>query len=134
MRAVLIILWLCCSARLCAEVVAIHDTVTDQSLDIERVTNMLLGRVTTWSDGSPVIVVVSSEASADGMLLELIGRDTDRLLRGWKRLVYSGGGAMPLTARSNAEALALVARMPGSICVLPLTDAIPGCRIIQLHR
>jgi ABC-type phosphate transport system substrate-binding protein len=119
-------------ARLAAEVVAVNQGVPEQSFDRDRVASILLGRVTTWSDGRPVIVVISLEASADTVINELLGRDTDRLLRGWKRLVYAGSGAMPTTVRSNAEALALVARMPGSLVLLPAAGPVPGCRIYDL--
>jgi hypothetical protein len=119
--------------RLAAEVVAVNQGVPEQVFDSERVANILLGRSTTWSDGRPVIVVISLEASADMTVNEVLGRDTDRLLRGWKRLVYAGGGAMPTTVRSNAEALALVAQQPGSIVLLPMAGPVPGCRIYDLR-
>jgi len=119
-------------ARLAAEVVAVNQGVPEQALDSERVANILLGRVTTWSDGQPVIVVISLEASADKAVNEVLGRDTDRLLRGWKRLVYAGSGAMPTTVRSNADALALVAQQPGSMVLLPMAGPVPGCRIYDL--
>ena len=69
-------------------------------------------------------------AGADGRIL---GRDTERLLRGWKRLVYAGGAAMPTIARSNAEALQLVARLPGAIALLPAVASASGCTLVELH-
>jgi hypothetical protein len=134
MRVLLTIVMSClCAARLHAEVVAVSSGVAVKDIDIERVTNILLGRVTTWADGSPVIVIVSMEASADQAVSELLGRDTDRLLRGWKRLVYAGSGAMPTVARSNAEAVGMVAHLAGALVVLPINVPAPGCRIIELH-
>ncbi len=118
---------------LAAEMVAVNQGVPEQAFDSERVANILLGRSSTWSDGRPVIVVISLEASADSTIMEVLGRDTDRLLRGWKRLVYTGGGAMPTTVRSNADALALVAQQPGSIVLLPMAGPVPGCRIYDLR-
>jgi hypothetical protein len=128
--ALVMVLW--GQPRLVAEVVAVNQGVPEQAIDSERVANILLGRSTTWSDGQPVIVVISLEASADKAINEVLGRDTDRLLRGWKRLVYAGGGAMPTTVRSNADALALVAQQPGSIVLLPMAGPVPGCRIYDL--
>jgi hypothetical protein len=123
---------LAAQSRLAAEVLAVNQGVPEQAFDIERVSNILLGRSTTWSDGQPVIVVISLEASADKAVTDVLGRDTDRLLRGWKRLVYAGGGAMPTTVRSNVDALALVAQQPGSMVLLPLAGPVPGCRIYDL--
>ena len=128
-----LLLVLATQAPLEAEVVAVNQGVPEQAFDSERVANILLGRSTTWSDGRPVIVVISLEPSADRTVNEVLGRDTDRLLRGWKRLVYAGGGAMPTTVRSNADALALVAQQPGSIVLLPMAGPVPGCRIYDLR-
>ncbi len=119
---------------LAAETVALHPGISAQGIDPERVTSILLGRISCWADGTPVIVVVSLEASADAAVSSLLGRDTERLLRGWKRLVYAGGAAMPTIAHTNAEALALVARLPGAIALLPEVPAASGCTAVELRR
>ncbi len=134
MRLLLLVALALCSCRLAAETVALHPGVPQQGLDAERIISILLGRVSCWSDGTPVIVVVSLEASADQAMTALLGRDTDRLLRGWKRLVYAGGAAMPTIAHSNAEALALVARLPGAMVLLPATASAAGCMLVELRR
>ena len=130
--ALLLVLCCACTTRLAAQVVVVNPGIQAAGIDRERIINILLGRVTTWADGTPTIVIVSLEASADHAIDELLGRDTDRLLRGWKRLVYAGAGAMPTTARSNAEAIQLVARLPGAMVLLPLTADAPGCRSVPL--
>ena len=78
------------------EIAAVHPAVAETNLTTERVRDMLLGRVTTWKDGSPIIIVLIDDPTAEAALLNLTGRDSARLLRGWKRLVYAGTGAMPL--------------------------------------
>ena len=102
-----------------AQVAAVHGGGVDESLDANRVRDIFLGRVTTWSDGSPVVLVIADDAESDALLARLVGRDRERLLRGWKRLVYSGAGAMPLQASNQRAALELVASHPGSIVLLP---------------
>lgn len=119
MRRVLAILLLCASAALLrAETVLIHPGVGGEPLSSERVRDMLLGRITTWSDGTPVTIVLVDDPAADAALLELVSRDRQRLLRGWKRLVYSGAGVMPLEASSTADAIAQIAHTPGAIALV----------------
>lgn len=128
---ILVLSLLVAASRLEAEVAALNLGNHDQTITSERIINMLLGRTTTWADGTPVIVIISEEASADAAMQSMIGRDSERLLRGWKRLVYAGNGAMPTIARTNAEALELVAKLPGSIAILPSVTS-SACRIIPM--
>lgn len=117
-----------------AQMAMVNPQVPEASLSMERTRDLLLGRVTNWNDGSPVILVLVDDQSADLMLQKVIGRDRSRLIRGWKRLVYTGSGAMPLLASSLAEAAELVARHPGSIALIE--RALPGhlCRFLPLSE
>lgn len=119
MRCLLAILLLCATvAWLRAETVLINPALGGEPLNVERVRDMLLGRVTTWNDGTAVTIVLIDERLADAELEALAGRDRQRLLRGWKRLVYSGAGVMPQEVPSIAEAIALIARTPGAIALV----------------
>jgi hypothetical protein len=108
------------------EIAAVHPAVAETNLTTERVRDMLLGRVTTWKDGSPIIIVLIDDPPAEAARLKLTGRDSARLLRGWKRLVYAGTGAMPLVIHGLQEGLSTIAQHPGSIAVIPAT--VPGDR------
>jgi hypothetical protein len=65
-----------------------------------------------------VVLVVASDPLADVHLSHVAGRERQVLLRGWKRLVFAGSGAMPLVASSTDEALALVSKTPGAVLLL----------------
>jgi hypothetical protein len=106
-------------APLCAGEVAIasHD-VSEHAVAERRLRGILLGSVTTWDDGTPILVVLVDEPGATAALKEVTGRDLAQLLRGWKRLVYAGSGAMPVVTRSTREALDEVRRRSGAIVLL----------------
>jgi hypothetical protein len=128
-RALLIPVWLCAlvAGRSDAvEVAVVNPSVPETTLSAERVRDILLGRVTTWQDGSAVVIILIEDPQADAALLQVAGRDSTRLLRGWKRLVYAGTGAMPLVVHGLTEGLAAVAEHPGGIAVVPLE--MPGNR------
>jgi hypothetical protein len=105
-------------AALRAETVLINPALAGETLDGERVRDMLLGRITTWNDGTAVTIVLVDDRATDTRLEALVGRDRQRLLRGWKRLVYSGSGVMPHEVPSLAEAVALIARTPGALALV----------------
>lgn len=119
---------------LAGEVVAVNPGQRDEVIGNERVRDMFLGRISTWTDGSPVVIVLIDEPEADASLHAVTGRNLGLLLRGWKRLVYSGGGAMPMVARSSREALELVAKRRGAITILGRADPDPRWLVIALAR
>lgn len=101
-------------------------------MDAKRMAALLQGRITTWGDGTPVVLVLAQDHLADVHLSHVVGRDREVLLRGWKRLVFAGSGAMPLTARNAEEGLALVAATPGAVLLLDHADADPRWRIMPI--
>ncbi len=133
MRLLLAILLLVCALRLEAVVAVVNDQEATGDLTTERVRDMLLGRVTTWSSGQAVVIVLCTDDAGEQAVTSISGRTVGLLQRGWKRLVFSGTGAMPLVASSIPAALELVGRHPGAIMVLleaaPTTD---HCRICNL--
>ncbi len=129
----LVAILLATSARLQAEVAVLNPQVSEHDLSPERVRDILLGRVSTWNDGKKVVIIVSEEQSADATMREIAGRDTDRLLRGWKRLVFAGEGAMPQVVATNRLAVELVAQLPGAIALLPAHIDAPRCLAVPLQ-
>ena len=132
MRLVRTILLLLILAPLMAQVAVVNVAVPDQSIDSKRMAALLLGRVTTWSDGSPVVLVLAVDRLADAYLVQMTGRERQVLERSWKRLVFAGAGAMPLTARSAEDALLLVAGTPGAVVLLDQAPTDPRWRVVPL--
>jgi hypothetical protein len=124
MRAAATLLLLALVAPTHAQVAVVHPGVRD-TVDREHLRNLLLGRVTTWTDGSQVVLVLSSDPGSRAAIEHLTGRDFDRLLRGWKRILFSGNGAMPIVTSGASEALENAATRAGAIAIVgvaPPTD------------
>jgi len=115
-----------------AQVAVAHADVTDRNLTEERLRDILLGRVTTWASGTPILIVLIEEAPAIEAQQAITGRDLPQLLRGWKRLVYGGNGAMPLVRRTTAEALQEVRRRPGALAIV--ADLPDPTGVVVLYR
>ncbi len=130
MRWCLPLLLLC--ATLAAEMAVAHPDVVDAPHCPDRLRDILLGRVTTWPGGAPIVIILIEEASANAAQRPLTDRDLPQLLRGWKRLVYGGNGAMPLVRRTTAEALQEVRRRPGALAIVAAGTETAG--LVVLYR
>src|SRR6185369_16745344 len=97
--------------------------------------NMLLGRTAAWPDGRHLSLVISTGEAGEAAIEAITGRDSARLLRAWKRLVFSGAAAMPVIAEDDVAACALVARTPDAVVLLrtrtPMTFP-PGLVVVLI--
>lgn len=117
MRLLTTLLLLVIATAASAQVAVVNARIPD-AVDRDYLRNLLLGRVTTWHDGSLVVLVLSSDPASRAAIEELTGRDLDRLMRGWKRILFSGNGAMPIVTNSSSEALEIAATKPGVIAIV----------------
>ena len=115
-----------------AAVVVVNREVTDTSISEEQVRDFLLGRSTSWSSGEAVIIILCTDKSGEQAVSKVTGRSVSLLQRAWKRLVFSGTGAMPLQADSVAAALIMVAKHPGAMVILSEEVVADRCRTIPL--
>lgn len=107
-----------CMVTVTAQVVVANNQVVSTPLSDDRLRDILLGRITTWSDGSPIIIILLDEPNATAGVQRITGRDLPQLIRGWKRLVYAGNGAMPMVLDSRQGVLDEILRRPGALTVL----------------
>ena len=107
----------------------VNGQVASGGLTTARVRDLLLGRVNTWPSGEAVVIVLCTDPFGEQAVDRICSRSVGLLQRGWKRLVFSGTGAMPLVTDTWQAAVALVERTPGAITVLaevPSQVAIQG--------
>ncbi len=127
MRALRCIPWLLLPVLASAQVAVAYPGIDREQLTRDRVRDVFLGRISSWPDGSPIIIVLVGDATVDESLVRITGRDHVRLLRGWKRLLFSGNGSMPIVVSSTREAQELVARRPGAIAIV--NEALEGLKV-----
>jgi hypothetical protein len=132
MRWLAAILLLFSALRVDAAMAVVNESSPNEVLSVDRVRDLLLGRVTIWESGQPVTIVLCTDEVGDAAVMEICGRSVGLLQRGWKRLVFSGTGVMPMMVTTRQAALEAVARFPGAIAVLMQAEAAPGCRVISL--
>jgi len=120
-------------AAVASPVVAVASPgVSETTVSADRLRDILLGRVTNWTDGTPIIILLSEDPAAVAAQRTLTGRDLPQLMRGWKRLVYGGNGAMPTIHSTTLAVLTELRRRPGAVTVLP--NAVDEERYIIIYR
>lgn len=117
MRRAGILLALFMASTASAQVAVVNPGISDV-LDEPRLKHILLGQVTAWADGTPIVLVVSGDPLSRRAVNELTGRDLDRLMRGWKRLTFSGAASMPVVTATADQALALVRERLGALAIV----------------
>jgi hypothetical protein len=113
------------SATASAQVAVVNPQLVDL-VDREKLKNILLGRVSAWADGSQITLVLSSDPVSRVAIEELTGRDLDRLMRGWKRIMFAGNGAMPIVVESSVGALKEIGQHRGAIAIVGLLETQVG--------
>lgn len=114
--ALLGLLWLGLSCALLAEPAFIaHPGVSQPNLSADEIESILTGKLTKWKDGSTITVVLLNDgATHEEVCRNFAKRTTDQLEKHWKKLVFTGKGRAPVSAKSDAEAADLVAKTPGA--------------------
>ncbi len=103
--------------------VVVNSAMNLGDLTRERVVDLLTGRVTSLPSGERITLILAQSEAGELAVHELTARDTSRLLRGWKRLVFgSGGRSLPLMAASDGEAFDMLRRTPSGLLLLTHLD------------
>ncbi len=101
-----------------AETVIINPKNPAISLSEDQVKECFLGKKTVWDDGTKVVVVVLKEGTGHDGLMKLLGKSPSQFSTGWKRLVFTGKGAMPEQVDNEDELIAFVAKTPGAVAFI----------------
>lgn len=112
--AIVMLVGLVATERAQGVVFIVHPGVPDITVSPAEVRNILLGTKTSWSSG-PIRLVVQREGAAhEWVVREFTQRTPDQFDKFWKKQVFTGKGTMPALAKSEAEAVELVATTPGA--------------------
>lgn len=137
MHIPLLIALVACAGLSLTDVVA-EDTVVLHSaspvayLSEEDLRDYYLGRKTSWPDGSKVVVVVLKDGPSHESLMKKLGKSGSQFTTGWKKLVFTGKGAMPEQVSNEDDLVSYVARIPGAIGYVDAGKAKEGVKAIAV--
>jgi ABC-type phosphate transport system substrate-binding protein len=97
------------------ETVILNGASAVAGLSEDDIKDYYLGKKASWPDGSKVVVVVLKDGASHDKLMGKLGKSSSQFTTGWKKLVFTGKGAMPEQLGSEDELVAFVAKTPGAI-------------------
>jgi len=102
-------------------------------IDEDHLRDLFLGRRQTWTEGGNVVIAVLRSGPSHDRLLGRLGRTAQQFQVTWKKLVFTGKGAMPMTCADEDELAALVARTPGAIACVDRAKVRPGVKVLAIR-
>ena len=115
---------------LAEDVVVVHAASSLAAITDDQLKDLFLGKKITWDDGGKVVVVVPKDGPANEALMKRLGKNTQQFQTGWKKLVFTGKGAMPEQVDSDDAVVAFVAKIPGAIGLVDKAKVKDGVKAI----
>ncbi len=97
------------------ETVIVNGASAVAGLSEDDLKDYYLGKKANWPDGSKVVVVVLKDGPSHEKLMGKLGKSSSQFTTGWKKLVFTGKGAMPEQVGSEDDLVAFIAKTPGAI-------------------
>ena len=106
------------------------------SLTTDDLTRIFLGKKTLWDSGTRIVPVMPEEESPTGELFlsGTLKRSVSQFRAYWKRLLFSGGGAVPKVFRNHDQLLDFVARQPGAIGIVEASAVDDRVRVLEISN
>lgn len=106
------------------------------SLTTDDLTRIFLGKKTLWDSGTRIVPAMPEEESPAGELFlsGTLKKSVSQFRAYWKRLLFSGGGAVPKVFRNHDQLLDFVARQPGAIGIVEASAVDDRVRVLEISN
>jgi ABC-type phosphate transport system substrate-binding protein len=115
---------------LAEDVVIVNPASSLAAVTDDQLKDLFLGKKITWDDGGKVVVVIPKDGPANEALMKRLGKNSQQFQTGWKKLVFTGKGAMPEQADSEDAMVTFVAKTPGAIGLVSKAAVKDGVKAI----
>lgn len=97
--------------------VIVHADNPTASMTKDQLQRVFLKKMTSWSNGSPVVPVDQSPRAAvrATFSVSVLGRDVNAMKSHWQQSLFAGRGVPPVEQPSDAQVAAFVATNPNAI-------------------
>lgn len=77
---------------------------------------MFDGKKGNWPNGAKVVLVTQPDSPLhEAFLKAYVGKSPSQFANAWKKIVFTGKAAAPVSAKSDAEVIEAVAKSPGAV-------------------
>lgn len=96
-------------------VIIVNQSVNETTLSKKDVSNIFLGKKTSWSDGSNIKYVVRTGDIHTSFIKSYLGKKESQFKTYWKKQVFTGKGSPPKELNSDQAMVDFVAQTAGAI-------------------
>lgn len=117
-----------------AFVVIAHPSVDRQSIDLDELQSIALGRTRYWKPGEPIQLVLGPDGapSRDLWTRGIAGMSNAQFAQFWIGATFRGRAVVtPRAVPSDSMAVRLVAALPGAIAIVPASLATDGVKVLD---
>lgn len=105
-----------CGAAGAAETVIVNAGLGVAEVAKDDLGGMFDGKKGNWPTGAKVVLVIQPDAPVHEAFLKAnVGKSPAQFATAWKKIVFTGKANAPVTAKSDAEVVELVAKTPGAV-------------------
>ena len=97
------------------ETLVVNPSVTAKGLSDDVLKDIYLGKTSIWDDGTKITVVILKDGPSHDALMHRLNKSSQQFLSSWKKLVFTGKGAMPEIVANDQALVDFVAKTPGAI-------------------
>jgi ABC-type phosphate transport system substrate-binding protein len=115
------------------ETVVVNPSVTAARLNDAALKDIYLGKTSIWDDGTKIVVVVLKEGPSNDALMRRLNKSPQQFLSSWKKLVFTGKGAMPEVVASDQALIDYVAKTPGAIAFVEKGLVKDGVKLMPIE-
>ncbi len=115
-------------------VVIANSEVKEQSINAATLKSIYLGKRKKWDDGSKVVLTSLKDGdTADRFLKGALRKTVKQFLTYWKKMVFTGKGAMPRLFATEAELVDYVRSTPGAIGFVSADTPHDGVNVLTVR-
>ncbi len=116
--------------------IVVHPASRLDTVSRTELSKIFLGRLRTWSDGSPAVPVdqLPDRPVRERFSRQILGRSVVNVEVYWKRMIFSGRGIPPDELRDDQQVLEFVRRTPGAVGYVDAATAPTGVRRLALQE
>lgn len=120
------------SVATCDIVIIANKNVAEDSLSIEDIKRIFLGKKKKWKDNSPVTIAFNKTPSIHNDLLKkYVMRTPSQFKNTWRRLVFTGEGKYPLSFSSDMKMINFIGSKEGAIGYIDADQVNDKVKIIK---
>lgn len=115
-RNILSLVLACAGAAFAAETIVVSSGLGVSELAKDDLSGMFEGKKANWPAGAKVVLVTQPDASIhEAFLKAYVGKSPSQFATAWKKIVFTGKASAPLSAKSDAEVVEVVAKSAGAV-------------------